>query len=197
MLLYFVLKIITVTNLGVLASHRNIPSFLNPSMLSTVYPAVQLNIYIYTYLCFMGHIASSSLCFHTERSWSRKGSLLHPPSLFFCAFITNEEYQTWQPWRLKSFVCTKGPVLSARGWDFTFTLFQQYWSTMPWETSKNHQQKSKEWAILRLTSQGSLRELPRKPIRTNCICHLGWNTSETMELLIYGSLKNSPIENNH
>lgn len=65
-LLYFVLKIITITNLGVLAGHRNIPSFLNPSMLS-VYPAVQWNIYIYICICAPWDTLAAQVCASTGR----------------------------------------------------------------------------------------------------------------------------------
>lgn len=86
--------------------------------------SAQLNVYFCLCVCFVIRAISSSLCFHTERELTQAGST---SALFFsCAFFPNEGYQIWQPWRLKSFVCRKGLVLSARGWNFTFTLFQQY-----------------------------------------------------------------------
>lgn len=84
-------------------------------------------------------------------------------------------------------------------WDTVSAVYfnQQCLEKLPGTTSK-----SQEWAILRLTSQSrfslsesSFWELPRKPIKINCIRHLGQNTSGTTSLFIYGPLENNPMEN--
>lgn len=74
---------------------------------------------------------------------------------------------------------------------------QQCLEKLPGTTSK-----SQEWATLRLNNQSrfslSVRpfwELPRKPIKINRVRHLGWSTSGTMSLFIYGPLENNPMEN--
>lgn len=159
MLLYFVLKIITVTNLGVLASHTNIPSFLNPSTLSTISSSTQLNIYIYVFVLHGTCYKLKSVLLHrkgVEAGRVRFCTLF----LFFSVHllpmkdIRHDSPGDWSPLSTQKvqFCQQEGGTSLLRYFNSMFL------STMPWETSKSHQQKSKEWAVLRLTSQGSLWE---------------------------------------
>lgn len=151
------------------------------------------------YLCFTVHVTISSLCLHTEGSWSRVClcSLPFPVHLFpvkdirhdspeVCSPLSPQKVQFWQQ--------EAGTSLD--------TVSAVYFNQQCLEKFPGTTSKSQEWAILRLNhqsrfslSESSFWELPRKPIKINRVHPFGWNTSGTMSLFIYGPLENNPMEN--